>query len=110
MPDNHTLASVGISSARLVREGWFQPLPQGEELSQLLPLGASWKGGSIFGRQVYNLPLFSFRQYTSLNWCNRDLMEGAGIDPETGPTTWDQFRQAATAITEKGRGRAVDWI
>ncbi len=110
MPDIHTLAGVGIPSARLVREGWFQPLPQGEELRQLLPPGSFLEGFSVFGGQVYSLPLFSFRQYTSLNWFNRDLMEGAGIDPETGPTTWDQFRQAATAITEKGGGQAFGWI
>ena len=110
MPDVHSLAGLGIPAARLVREGWFQPFPGGEELRQILPEGSLLEGFSVFNGQVYSLPLFSFRQYTSLNWFNRDLMEGAGVDPETGPTTWDQFRQAATAITESGGGQAFGWI
>ena len=110
MPDVHTLAGLGIPAARLVRDGWFQPFPRGDELRQILPEGSLLEGFSVFNGQVYALPLFSFRQYTSLNWFNRDLMEGAGVDPETGPTTWEQFRQAAAAITDAGGGQTFGWI
>jgi multiple sugar transport system substrate-binding protein len=37
-------------------------------------------------------------------------MEGAGVDPETGPATWDEFRQAAKAMTDAGNGRIYGWI
>lgn len=32
---------------------------------------------------------------------NRDLFEQAGLDPNTPPTTWDEVREAAKAISEK---------
>lgn len=110
MPDVHTLAGVGVPAARLVRQDWFQPLPQADAIATALPPGSLLEGFSVFGGQVYGLPLFSFRQYTSLNWFNRELVERAGGDPETGPTTWDQFRQTAAAITEAGGGQAFGWI
>lgn len=31
---------------------------------------------------------------------NRDLFEQAGLDPDSPPTTWDEVREAAAAITE----------
>jgi len=49
--------------------------------------------GNIFGfpRQAYAMGL----QY------NRDLFEQAGLDPDNPPTTWDEVRAAAKAISEK---------
>jgi multiple sugar transport system substrate-binding protein len=110
MPDVHSLAGLGVPTQQLVDQGWFQPLSNGAEIQQALPEGSLLEGLTIFGGSVYSFPLFSFRQYTSLNWFNKELMEGAGFDPETGPTTWDEYRQAAKAITDTGSGRAFGWI
>lgn len=110
MPDVHSLAGLGVPVSRLVADGWFTPLPRGEEVRQRLPEGSLLEGFSVFDGQVYSFPLFSFRQYASLNWFNRDLMEGANIDPELGPRTWDEFRQAASTITSGGGGQIFGWI
>lgn len=110
MPDVHSLAGLGVPTQQLVDSGWFQPLSNGEDIRQALPEGSLLEGITNFGGEVYSFPLFSFRQYTTLNWFNKELMEGAGFDPETGPTTWDEFRQAASAITEAGGGGIFGWI
>lgn len=110
MPDVHSLAGLGVPVPQLVNQGWFQPLTNGEEIRQALPEGSLLEGITIFDGEAYSFPLFSFRQYTTLNWFNTDLMEGAGIDPEIGPTTWDEFRQAAASITEQGGGQIYGWI
>jgi multiple sugar transport system substrate-binding protein len=48
--------------------------------------------GNIFGfpRQAYAMGLHY----------NRDLFEQAGLDPDSPPTTWDEIREAAKAISE----------
>lgn len=35
---------------------------------------------------------------------NKDLMEKAGLDPNTPPTTWDEFKEMSDQITEAGNG------
>lgn len=110
MPDVHSLAGLGVPTSQLVEAGWFQPLTNGADIEAALPEGSLLEGVTNFDGEIYSFPLFSFRQYTSLNWFNKDLMEGAGVDPETGPATWDEFRQAAKAITDAGGGQAFGWI
>lgn len=110
MPDVHSLAGLGLPTQQLVDQGWFQPLSNGEEIRAALPEGSLLEGITIFDGQVHSFPLFTFRQYTSLNWFNTELMESAGIDPETGLSTWDDFRQAARTITDQGSGRSYGWI
>lgn len=110
MPDVHSLAGLGVPASQLVDAGWFQPLANGEEFASVLPEGSLLEGMTTFDGAIYSFPLFSFRQYTSLNWFNKELMEGAGVDPETGPQTWDEFRQAAKTITENGGGQVFGWI
>lgn len=110
MPDVHSLAGLGVPPQQLVDQGWFQALSNGGEIQQALPEGSLLEGITIFNGEVFSFPLFSFRQYTTLNWFNKDLMEQAGFDPETGPATWDEFREAARAMTEAGGGRIFGWI
>ncbi len=110
MPDVHSLAGLGVPAEQLVSQGWFQPLANGDQILQALPEGSLLEGFTIFDGEVYSFPLFSFRQYTSLNWFNRQLMESAGFDPEIGPVTWDEYRQAAKSITDAGGGRIYGWI
>lgn len=110
MPDVHSLAGLGVPAEQLVSQGWFQPLANGAEIQAALPEGSLLDGFTIFDGEVYSFPLFSFRQYTTLNWFNRQLLEDAGVDPETGPASWDEYRQAAKAITDAGGGRTYGWI
>ena len=110
MPDVHSLAGVGLPPRQLFQEGWFQPLANGAEIQAALPEGSLFEGLTIFDGQVYSFPTFSFRQYETLTWFNKDLVGEAGLDPAQGPRTWDEFRQAATAITENGGGQAFGWI
>ena len=35
---------------------------------------------------------------------NKDLMAAAGLDPETPPTTWEEWKQMSDAITAAGNG------
>ncbi len=35
---------------------------------------------------------------------NKDLMEKAGLDPNTPPKTWDEFKEMSDKITEAGKG------
>lgn len=48
--------------------------------------------GKLYGfpRQAYAMGLHY----------NRDLFEAAGLDPDSPPTTWDEVREAAAAISE----------
>ena len=39
-----------------------------------------------------------------LTYYNRALFEEAGLDPDSPPTTWDEFEQAALALTEDEDG------
>jgi multiple sugar transport system substrate-binding protein len=110
MPDVHSLAGLGVPVSQLVDQGWFQPMSNGEDIRAALPDGSLLDGITVFDGQVYSFPLFSFRQYTTLNWFNTELIESAGVDPSTGPTTWDEVRTAAKAITDNGGGRAYGWI
>lgn len=88
MPDiTTTPGAAGTSIQNLIREGWFQPLPNGDQIMAAMPAGALQEGLTVFGGKVYSMPIFTFRQYASLNWFNSTLMEGAGFDPATGPAT-----------------------
>lgn len=109
MPDVHTLAGLGVPVSRLVAEGWFSPLTLSDEARNRLPKESLLEGNTIFGGKLYSFPLFSFRQYTSLDWFNKTLMADSGFDPEVGPKTWDDFRKAANTITKKGGG-IFGWI
>jgi multiple sugar transport system substrate-binding protein len=59
--------------------------------------GVTDSDGRIFGfpRQAYAMGLHY----------NRTLFEQAGLDPDSPPTTWDEVREAAKAISE-GTGKA----
>lgn len=110
MPDVHSLAGLDVPTQQLVDQGWFQPLSNGQDIQGVLPEGSLLNGITAFNGEIYSFPLFSFRQYTSLNWFNKEVMEGAGVDPETGPTTWDEFRRAAKTMTDNGGGQVFGWI
>jgi len=88
MPDiTTTPGAAGTSIENLVREGWFQPLPNGQAILESMPESTLQPGLTIFNDEVYSFPIFSPRQYATLNWFNKQMMEDAGVDPEAGPQT-----------------------
>jgi len=111
-PDIHALAGVGAPVRFLQKEGWFTPLEPyiDEEWKSRFPPGTFLEGLTVFDGEVYTFPLFSTRQHCTLNWYNKQLMEEAGFDPEVGPKTYDEVREAARKITEKGGGTVFGLI
>jgi multiple sugar transport system substrate-binding protein len=111
-PDVHAIASLNVPSSRLVADGWFTPLDDyvSDEFKSRFPEGLLLEGLHTFGGKLYSFPLFGFRSHASLLWFNKELLEQAGLDPETGPQTWDEFREAARAVTQAGNGQFAGWI
>lgn len=89
---------LGLPLAALVRENWVGKLPLSEDVKASLPEGAFTEGITSLNGEVYGLPLFTFRQYAAAHWMNRDIVEKAGIDPSSPPTTYDEFRDACRRI------------
>ncbi|MEU6721404.1 extracellular solute-binding protein [Nonomuraea sp. NPDC046802] len=108
--DVHSIAGLGSSEASLVVGGWFSPLAGQDAIRAKLPADSLLEGLHVFDGKLYSFPIFSARQYTTLNWFNRELVEKAGGDPDNGPATWDEFRSLAARITKDGGGRAYGWI
>ncbi|QFY12139.1 extracellular solute-binding protein [Nonomuraea phyllanthi] len=108
--DVHSIAGMGTSEAALVADGWFSPLAGQDAIRANLPADSLLEGLHVFDGKLHTFPLFSSRQYATLNWFNRELVEKAGGDPDKGPATWDEFRSLAARITKAGGGRAYGWI
>lgn len=102
MPDVFTLAGVAVPPPRLVKDGWFAPLELDAAAAKLVPEATKLEGLNVFEGKLYSLSQFSFRQYTTLNWFNRELFEKAGLDPEAPPATYDEVRAAGRAVKKKG--------
>lgn len=102
LPDVFTLAGVGVPPPTLLAQGWFSALTTGEAILDAAPEGSVVPGVHIFDDQVYSFPIFSFRQYETLNWFNRGLLEDAGLDPDDPPASWDDLRSASRAVKDNG--------
>ncbi len=63
-----------------------------DKFNPIILEGVQDADGNIYGfpRQAYAMGLHY----------NRDLFEQAGLDPDAPPTTWDEVREAAKAISE----------
>jgi multiple sugar transport system substrate-binding protein len=102
LPDVYTLAGVSVPAPVLLEQGWFSPLTNADDITGLVPEGSVLDGLHIFDGQLYSFPIFSFRQYETLGWYNRGLVEKAGLDPDDPPRSWDDFRAAARAVQKSG--------
>ena len=95
---------TGAPVSQLIEQNWFVPLAQQEFFKGKFE-GALFEGITVFNGEVYSFPLFSPRQHQTSNWFNKQLIEAAGFDPEVGPKTWDEVREAAKTINEQGGGQ-----
>lgn len=80
-------------SAEFGQAGWLQPLSEESLPADILPAAldaVSWDG------TVYGLPKFASAQ--TMYW-NKTLFSEVGLDPESGPATWDEFVETARALT-----------
>ncbi|MFE9958090.1 ABC transporter substrate-binding protein [Micromonospora sp. NPDC005299] len=110
LPDVFTLAGVSLPAPTLVNLGWFSPIELSDEAKKRLPDGTLLEGVTTFDGKIYSFPQFNFRQYATLTWFNTDLFGKAGLDPNSPPKTYDEFRSAARAIKQKGGGGVFGWI
>jgi multiple sugar transport system substrate-binding protein len=90
-------------SAEFGQAGWLQPLSQSDVPEDVNPSSldaVSWGG------QLYGLPKFISVQTM---FYNKRLFREAGLDPETPPSSWDEFVAAVEATSGGGRyGFATD--
>lgn len=110
LPDVFTLAGVSLPPSTLVKQGWFAPIELSEDARKRLPEGTLLEGITTFDGKLYSFPQFNFRQYATLTWFNTEQFGKAGLDPNTPPKTYDEFRSSARAIEQKGGGGAAGWI
>lgn len=109
LPDVHTNAGLEISAPELIAGGWVAPLELSDAaMKRMKPYLVD--GIHVFDGKVYSFPQFNFRTYASATWFNLELVKKAGLDPDKPPTTYDEFRAAATAVRDKAGGSVYGWI
>ena len=77
-------------------EGILEPLPQ-DIVDLVTP---SYLINDAEGKPV----AVSLKSSVFMLFYNKDLMEKAGLDPNTPPKTWDEFKEMSDKITEAGKG------
>ena len=110
-----TLAQVYENwTANFIEAGAIVPLepfirgPEGfsqEDLADIFPV---FLEGGQFQGQMWTFP---FNKGLPAIYYNKEMFQEAGLDPETPPGTWDQFREMATRLTvnKDGKGRPEQW-
>jgi multiple sugar transport system substrate-binding protein len=105
MPDVFTLAGVNTAPSALYEAGWFAPLANSEAITGKLPEGTIVEGLNSFDGKVYSWPQTSFRQYDTLPWANKELLDKAGVQATSDPIGWDEFRSTVKQAQE-GSGKS----
>jgi len=104
LPDVFTVTTGGIATINsLYAAGWFQPLDASFKFDAPFQKETIAEGFTSFGGKLYSFPIFSFRQNSTSLWYFNEGLEAAGLDPATGPATWDDARKAAKAATKDGK-------
>lgn len=101
MPDVFTLAGLESSGAALHDAAWFAPLSTADEIRTSFPEGTLIDGVHIFDGELYSFPLTSFRNYVTLPWGSKPLLEKAGIEANDGPQSLDDFRATVRQSQER---------
>lgn len=109
LPDVLTIG--GIWTAPLVAKGALLPLDKytADWPERSKYYGSIWKDCQYKGK-TYAVPIYSGVPTVAYR---ADLFERAGLDPDTPPTTWDEYRQYAEKLVHKKGSRLVtegaDW-
>ena len=71
---------------------------------------------ATWNNEIYGVP---FHTDVMVLFYNKDMFKAAGLDPEAPPTTWDEFRNDAIAVTKAGNagfglmggwGGSFEWL
>lgn len=95
----------GISDATYemgIKNGWFRTLDDElvEKYTELLVPGAVYKDVDGKVRRIAETNGGTFK----LIW-NKEMFADCGLDPEKPPKTWDEVKEYAKIMTEKGEGK-----
>jgi len=98
-PDIFIMADAILDPA--IERGWLRPFDDEliEEYSRDFLPGAMYRNPITNDIYSINLTKQVFRMIY-----NKDLFKKAGLNPDSPPTTWAQFREYAKAITAVGEG------
>lgn len=107
-PDLFELPS-GFTGGQAVTQGWAHPLddliPNFAQWKAAFPPGSFVEGNNVFGGKTYSFPFESGKKNNALLLYNADYLKQAGVDTETKPLTWDEYRAAAKKLTQQGAGK-----
>jgi len=85
---------------QLKENDMIQPLPLDQPFMDQFEEGTWWEGITTIDGLAYGYPDSSFRDPRLIFYYNKTLMREAGLDPESPPTTWDEFYEQAKTIKE----------
>lgn len=98
-PDVLNMPNVKASTLASLRAAdWFQPLDN-MGFDKPFQRAATAEGFTSFDGKLYGIPIFSALWHFASVWYSRDTAAAAGLDPTTGPASWDDMRAAAKAAT-----------
>lgn len=110
LPDVTTNVGLNLPAPALVREGWFQPMLLTDEAKAYLDEHVTLvEGIHTFDGKIHTFPTFSTKQYFTINWFNTEMVEKAGLDPQSPPETYDEFRAACHALQKSNKGVSA-WV
>ena len=81
MPDVFTLAGIDVPPSVLMEQGWFAPLATQDAVTKAVPEGSLVPGLHLFDGKLYSFSIFSFRQYETLVWGNKQPRRRPGPGP-----------------------------
>lgn len=105
---------LAVTLAQAVNEGWVAALddyvPNFEAWKAGFPNGVFVEGITGFNGKTYSFPATSNKRYGTHLLYNVDYLEEAGVDPQAGPMSADEFVATAKKVTENGAGRYFGFI
>jgi len=99
----------GITGAQAVGQGWLHPLddivPNFAQWKAAFPPNSFFEGSNVFNGKTYAFPTDGNWGYDTFLFYNAEYMQRAGVDPQTKPLTWDEYRATARTMTTQGAGK-----
>lgn len=106
-PDIVMIHSLDIPA--LVDQGVFVPLDE-NLAADGIPMDTwypSEVGTAVWKDRLYGFPIRTGGDVNAVFYYNRTLFSEAGLDPDSPPTTWDEWLQAARTLTRYDDDRLV---
>lgn len=104
LPDITTNITGGIPTRRLIEQGWYIPIDDYVDVRQREVVNNNlFEGRTVFNGDIYSVPIFN-RRWSLNTWYNADLLERAGVDPESDLQTYSDVLDASQRIRENTEG------